>query len=132
MTNRISPWLNLLTNELRWAHKKNRSTNDILKFLKIRILTKETNGIIIPFGHSGNLSKLIEINFGKYHMRKGYREKSMCNLIIGHGINYIRGKLNGKLSKRHNNMGVFRWIPLSDWLFIVYTDGVMRKYSKNI
>ena len=59
-------------------------------------------------------------------------EKFIKNLKIGHGRNYIHGKLNGKLSNVHYNIGVLQGIPLITLLFLVYIDEVTYAYNKTI
>ena len=63
------------------------------------------------------------------YMKRGYR-KFIKSLIICIGDSYLRGKLNGELSKCYNsNIGVFQGSPLSDLPFIVYIDEEMSTHN---
>ena len=66
-------------------------------------------------------------------LRKGIPTKPIRNIIQGHHGNILQGKHDGQLGREiHNNKGVFQGIPISALLYIIFADGAMGEYKKEI
>ena len=64
---------------------------------------------------------------------KGSPIKFIHNIIQGHDNNTLHGKHDGILGwEIHNNKGVFRGIPVSALLYIIFADGIMKEYKQEL
>ena len=132
MTNKLKPYMNLLTCEMQHGYKINKSATDIIFHIKRNIIKNNINGQILldlskAFGRIDR-TKLWDILY-----EKGLPIELIDLIKKGHTGNYLCSKINNQYTKLiKNNIGVFQGSPLSACLFIIYADYVMNEYKNEI
>ena len=126
---RLSPLVNLLTDEAQTAYKPNRSTLDVLSQIENGAKQSKTNQLMlidlanaIGFIERGILSPtLYETGTPRTYIRAQQP---------GHTGTQLRHKLDGQLGGEiNNNKGVSQGIPLSAQLFAIYFNAALQEYD---
>ena len=132
MTNRITPYMGLLTRETQTAYKTGRSTLDILSLIQNQIQHEETKQLLLL-----DLSKAFDsINrniLWAILYEKGVPWELIKQIRSGHKGNKLCPKYKGVLGPQmYNNKGVFQGSPISAMLFIIYFDHLIGQYEKQL
>merc|ERR1712112_158607 len=131
-TNRLTPYMNLLTQETQSAYKTGRSTIDILSLIQNQIQNEDTRQLILI-----DLSKAfdsIDRNIlWTVLYEKGLPWDFIKQLRSGHLGNQLCPKYKGFIgTKCYNNKGVFQGNPISAMVFIIYFAKLVEHYELNL
>ena len=132
LTNRLSPILNLLTNDNQCAYKAKRSTYDAIYYIKKNFSKNLIDGHI-AFDLSKAFDRIDRNKLWWTLYRKGLPIRLINFIINGHSDNTLSGRHNGNIGKAVNNdKGVFQGSPISALLYIIFADGIMEEYKEEL
>ena len=132
MTNRISPYMSLLTRVTQKAYKTGRSTLDILSLVQNQIQNEQTKQLILI-----DLSKAfdsIDRNIlWTILYKKGLPWDMIKQIKSGHMGNRLCPKYKGMIGPQmYNNKGVAQGSPLSPMVFIIYYGHMVEDYEAKL
>ena len=132
ISKRISLILNLLTNEQQCAYKTNRSTQDLIYFIKTKLTQTKTQGQLLM-----DLSKAfgrIDRNTLRWILyRKGLPLPFIKTIIQGHTDTLLCSRHKGIHGPYiENNIGVFQGSPISPQMFIIYSHSFMGDFEMTL
>ena len=122
--------MNILTEETQCGFKSNKSTADVIFFIKQKFIKKEIYGQIL-FDLTKAFDKINREKLWIILYEAGLPLNFIKFIIKGHENNKLCCKFNGKLTNPiDNNVGVFQGNPMSPQLFAIYLQDTMKEYKQ--
>merc|ERR1711915_739189 len=119
------------TTELQTAYKRNRSTYDTLKTLRILLNDQDSERTITLMDLTKAFDKTNRQLLFNVLMKKGIPIEMIRLVIKTQRNTELQAREKNKLGKKLEiNRGIFQGSPLSALLLIIYTDQMMKEFDK--